>query len=281
MGKGAGCVVAIGVFWSASQALAGPAFTAEAVHMVPGQPTETGRVFVSEQGSRFEFERQGRAVIQIALPGQGIVRTVFPADKTYVEITQPPRTAENPATPCPPPTVARCERTGTETLNERPVEIWKITLNPLPGQPLPGQNASTGFLRIWWDAERKLALREQYPDGGTSTTVLRGRVDYEGRSVEHWQMTITSSEGKTMRMAHWHDPELQTDVREEHANGAVRAFRNIRMVAPDPAWFAVPAGYRRIDPQAAYRGPQEPSSKGVPSGKAPAETPGGYPPAEP
>ncbi|KAF0118512.1 MAG: hypothetical protein FD149_651 [Rhodospirillaceae bacterium] len=212
----------------------------------------------------------------MTLPGQGLVRTVFPADKTYVEMTQPPQTAERPATPCPPPAVARCERTGTETLDGRAVEVWKITLNPLPGQ-----DASTDSLQIWWDAEHKLAAREQYPDGGTSTVVLRGRIDYEGRSVEHWQMTMTSSKGKTMQMARWHDPELQTDVREEHANGAVRAFRNIRLVAPDPAWFSVPAGYRRINPQAAYREPQEPSSKGMPSGKAPAETPGGYPLAEP
>ncbi len=250
MGKCAGLVaVGMGMFLTASPALAAPAFTAEAIHAPPGQSPETGRVFISEQGSRFEFERKGRPVIQIMLPGQAVMRLLFPEDKTYVEMTQLPQSKiAHPKTPCPLPEVAQCEQTAVETLNGRSVEVWRITFNQMPGDLAAGKKSiASGPIQIWWDAERKVAIREQYPDGGLSTTTLRGRVDHQGRSVEHWQVTLTRPDGETVQMSRWYDPELQTDVREERPNGTVREFRNIRLVAPDPAWFAVPAGYRRVD----------------------------------
>ena len=251
MKKFLGIVAAIctSIFVVTSPARAAPAFTAEAIHTPPGQSPETGRVFISEQGSRFEFERKGRPVIQIMLPGQEVMRLLFPEDKTYVEMAQlSPSKMESPATPCPLPAIAQCERTAVETLNGRPVEVWRITFNQIPGDISTGQQSvASGPIQIWWDSERKVAMREQYPDGGASTTTLKGKVDHQGRSVEHWQITLTRPDGETVRMSRWYDPELQTDVREERPNGAVREFRNIRLVAPDPAWFTVPAGYRRVD----------------------------------
>ncbi len=251
MEKCAGIVTAIclGMFFVTAPARAAPAFTAEAIHTPPGQAPETGRVFISEQGSRFEFERKGRPVIQIMLPGQEVMRLLFPEDKTYVEMAQlPPSRMESPTTPCPLPAIAQCEKTTVEKLNGRPVEVWRITFNQIPGDISTGQRSvASGPIQIWWDSERKLAIREQYPDGGSSKTTLRGKVDHQGRSVEHWQITLTRPDGETVQMSRWYDPELQTDVREERPNGAVREFRNIRLVAPDPAWFTVPAGYRRVD----------------------------------
>ncbi len=286
MRKGTGFTVGMGVFCGVLLAtfpvLSAPAFTAEAVHILPGQSPEAGRVFISEQGSRFEFKRKGQSVVQIVLPQQGIMRLLFPRDKTYLEMTQSPQPTTNRSmTPCPPSAMAQCEQAGAETLSGRTAEVWRITFNPIPGQESSPRAA--GFLQIWWDAERKLALREQYPDGRSSTTVLRGRVNHQGRSVERWQVTLTGSEGKTLQMERWYDPELQTEVREEYPNGTVREFRDIRLVTPDPGWFTVPVDYRQINPQAiqgngsggALTVPRQPGEAYTPNG-----TMGDYPPTE-
>lgn len=229
------------------QALAAQAFTSEVIHTHPGQSPRVGKLFVSDQGSRFEFEHNGKLSVQVFLPILGVVRLLFPQSKTYVETMQSPLhpAMDQLLTPCPPLPVAHCERAGMETLNGQKIEVWHVNF-----EPMSDQESSTPF-QIWWDAERKLAVREQYPDGRTSTAVLLGQVTHQNRQVEHWQVTLAGLEGKTTQITNLYDPELQMNVREEHPNGSVRELRDIRLVLPDPAWFDVPTGYQRLDPQQA------------------------------
>lgn len=253
MGKLAGVAAGALLLAAGGSALAAPSFTAEVVQSQAGQQPETGRMFMSEQGVRLEFQSQGRRTVNILLPRQGLMRVLFPDERTYFEIqaaaAQPPGT--RPETPCPPAQSARCERTGTDRVGSAQTEVWRITPSAPtpPGQQKPSRAA--GPFQVWWDPIRRVALREQHADGAWAQMALVGTTTREGRKVEQWQTTITDTDGKTRRMTRWTDPELEVDVREEFPNGGSRELRDIRLVKPDPVWFEIPAGFRRIDPSQA------------------------------
>ncbi|MBF0563259.1 MAG: DUF4412 domain-containing protein [Alphaproteobacteria bacterium] len=237
---------------------ASPSFTAEAVQLSPGRGSESGRVYISEQGMRFEFQRQGHPVVQIIQPRQGLMRILMLQEKTYMEFrgaAMPDALAEKPTTPCPSEREVHCERTGNDTLNGAPVELWRITsLIQGKGQPDPGP------IQVWWDPRNKVVVRQQIPDGSNVTTSLSGHVSYQGRDVEQWVTTYTSANGKSQSATRLHDPELNVDVREEMPTGAVRELRNITLTKMDPAWFVVPADFRKVEANGAKPPGSAPSS---------------------
>ncbi|MEO5373495.1 MAG: DUF4412 domain-containing protein [Alphaproteobacteria bacterium] len=261
------------VLLTAFEASAGPSFTAEAVQTQQGQPPETGRIYFSDQGMRMEFQRQGRPVVQIIMPGQGLMRILFPQDKAYAEIKGPaaPDFATRPESPCPPPEAGRCERLGTETIDGVATETWRITPAAQPTQPAQtgAQAGAGGSFQVWWDRQRRLPLRERHADGSTAQTTLKGKVSFQGRAVEHWETTFVGTDGKSRRAARLHDPELDVDVREDYPSGATRELRNIKLVPVDPGWFAVPADYRKVDPGQAgtQPGPALGASGSTPAGR--------------
>ncbi|MBF0130830.1 MAG: hypothetical protein HQL33_12650 [Alphaproteobacteria bacterium] len=267
MGGKGGVAVALIVLASAADALAGQAFTADAVEVQPGKPAETGRVYHADQGMRFEFERQGHPVVQIFLPAQGLMRVLFPGEKTYLEFQGPTagsRPADaKPETPCPPPQVARCERIGSDAVNGIATETWRVTPLAVPAQADARPVAPPGPTIVWWDKARKMTLRDRGADGASSETRLTGRKQYEGRSVEVWETTFVASGGQPQRTVRWHDPELDIDVHAEHPNGAVRDLRNVVVTKADPAWFALPSDYRRLET------PPKAAPSGGPSGNYP------------
>lgn len=254
----------------ATDALAGRSFTAEAVETRAGQPPETGRVFYAEQGMRFEFRRQGKSVVQIFLPGQGLMRVLFPEEKTYLEFQGPVSSSRladtKPETPCPAPNLARCERVGSDTIDGVAAEIWRVTpLLPPNVQAAPLQ----GPTDIWWDKQRKVALREKGADGSLVQTRLTGQKQHGGRTTDLWETVLTGPDGQPRRTVRWHDPELNIDVHEEHPNGSIRDLRNIVVTQPDPAWFTLPSDFRRLETP-----PRGPAPQGTENG---GRDPGNHP----
>jgi hypothetical protein len=101
----------------------------------------------------------------------------------------------------------------------------------------------------WIDDQRHMSLRDVWPDGATTESVLEGTESLEGRETERWQRTTTTAGGNRQTTTLWYDPELQLAVREELPGGSYREINDIR-VAPQPAeLFAVPEGYRRVEPE--------------------------------
>lgn len=247
MGKLTFTAAASLVVLASTGASAGPSFTADAVQTQPGQPTEAGRVFFADQGMRFEFQRDGRSVVQIIMPRTGLMRMLYPQDKIYAEVQGPatPDFATRPETPCPPPEAAKCERIGVDTIEGLSLETWRVT--PVPSKTGAAAAQPGAPFQVWWDKQRHIPIREKHADGSSAQTSLRGKMSFQGRSVEQWETTFVGSDGKTRRAARLHDIELDVDVREEYPSGATRELRNIRLAPPDPAWFTVPADFRRVD----------------------------------
>ena len=77
------------------------AYSATAIHGLPGQPTTSGAITKSGQNMRLEFEQNGHTVVQILLPEQGVMYILDPSTKTYMEMRgqagpPPPEAAQLP-----------------------------------------------------------------------------------------------------------------------------------------------------------------------------------------
>lgn len=218
-----------------------PSFTAETVQSHPQHGTVQGRMFVSEDGSRMETTVQGRQVVDITLPRQGIKRLLFPQERTYMELIGPAveqgRSVLSPENPCLLAGKGQCQKVGESRAGGAPVEQWSIS-------PEQGQ----GPIVVWWDVRRKMPLREEFPDGRVIQVTFKGQVRHDGRPVEHWETTYHAADGKTQTSTQYYDPELGMPVREEFPDGSRNELRKIRVTAPDPSWFAVPADFQRIEP---------------------------------
>lgn len=214
----------------------GVSFTADAIQTHPQQGSEQGRLFVSDRGMRMERSQQGQTIVQISLPAEGIVRMLNPQHQTYMEMRTPaggPGSGIKPENPCMGLGADRCKKGGIEAIGSAKAEKW--TLTPEQAQ---------GPIAIWWDPDRKLAVRQQFPDGTAMQMTMAGETTWEGRKVEKWQMTSTSAKGEVQKAEQLFDRELNMAVREQFPNGVVRELKNIKLVKADPAWFEVPKGYK-------------------------------------
>ncbi|MEO5337393.1 MAG: hypothetical protein H7841_10945 [Magnetospirillum sp. WYHS-4] len=246
----------------------GVSFTADAVQKHPQQGTEQGKLFASDVGMRMERSQQGQQAIQISLPQEGVMRVLFPDKQTYVEMRggAGPGSGIKPDNPCMGLSGDRCQNLGTDTLGSVKTEKWRISADQ-----------SQGPVTLWWDPERKIAVRQQFPDGSSMQMAMTGETTWEGRKVEKWEMTSISAKGEQQKAEQLFDRELNIAVREVFPNGVSRELKNIKVVKADPAWFEVPKGYRQQElPQA----PQGQAPQGqMPSGMSGMQgQPGGYPP---
>lgn len=225
-----------------SQAWAGGvSFTADTVEKFPKQGVQQGRMFVSDQGVRMESSRQGQQVVQISLPKQGVMRVLMPRQRTYMEMKVPAGSGgptAKPDNPCGGLDKKSCQRIGTEDVGGIKAEKWKISLPK-----------ATGPVMAWWDTERKMMLRQEFPDGSMAQMTYQGPTTYEGRKVEKWETLRVSAKGEQQKMQQLLDRELGITVREQYPTGAVRELRNIKIVKPNPSWFAVPQGFVKQQPQ--------------------------------
>jgi hypothetical protein len=183
---------------------------------------------------------------------------IVPEQKVYMQRDFNTGTAANPITPptdsnpCASVPDAQCKKVGTDTLYGRAVSQWEMSVE---------RDGETLNSLHWMDDERHMSLRDVWPDGSTTESILQGKEMLDGRPTERWKQTTTGPDGKTHTTVQWYDPELRIAVREEMPGGLFREIRDIR-VAPQPAsLFEVPAGYTQVqgEPQADTPGaPQKP-----------------------
>ncbi len=232
-----------------------PAYAADAVYRTPEGTESTGRVVKSGPDMRLEFTEAGRAVVQIIRRAEGRMYVLDPASRSYFTVQGEPDPQAGTAAyeaPCDPNVTAMtCRFLGNEVTSGITAELWEI------GQP--GDPAQVS--RILWDGARHRALRQEYPDGTVMALAFQAMVQIEGRSVEHWVITVNVPGQGPLSGAWYYDPELRVELREELPTGEVRSLRNIVVGAVDPAAFSVPTGWTEIT---APQPPGPGSGTGVP-----------------
>lgn len=240
-------------------------FTADAVQKQGGQSLQSGKLYVSTAGSRFEFEDQGRQIVQIQLPTQGLMRLLFPSDKTYLEFKTEagaPTPDSRPQDPCKPAPDLACKRMGEEQINGMKLERWTVKPEGAPGD-----------INIWWDRERRMPLRQVLFDGSTMQAVMTGSQNHEGRNVESWEITYTSPNGQFRRGMALYAPDLGATVLEQQPGGTMRELRNIVVGKIDTKLLEVPEGYTKLA--------TPPPTAATPPPGQPAATPGAAQPQSP
>lgn len=223
----------------ASTALAGPQFTADTVQMQPGQEMRSGKLFVSDKGVRFEYQQDdGQMVAQVLLPSKNVMRVLFPVSRTYMEIDVPHGASlveTRPDVPCKASAEVECVKEGDDPANAGLVR-WTIrTRTPQT------------MVRVWWDAKRKMAVREEYMDGRVMQATLRGSETYEGHAVEGWETVYLTPNGQYRRAMSLYSAELGLSVVDQMPGGSVRQLRNIQIGAPDPKLFVIPENFKKVE----------------------------------
>ncbi len=241
--------VAGGAAGPAAAADAIPAYAADVLYQMPDGSESTGRVVQSGPDMRMERNDGGRAMVQILRQGEGMMYMLDPARQVWFKVrTEPDPQAGSGAykAPCGETMMSAdlCRRLGTEVASGITAELWEI-----------GPPGGADVSRILWDGTRQRALREQGPDGTVLTRTFQAMVEIEGRSAEHWAITLTRP-GQPPESGAWYfDPELRVDLREEIPGGPTRSLRNIVVGPVDPAAFAPPAGWTEVEPPVARRAP--------------------------
>ncbi len=228
---------------AAQQTTPATSYSATAIHAVPGRPETSGIVIKSGENMRLEFEQNGRKVIQILLPEQGVMYILEPQSQTYFELrgqAVPTTVGAGTATPCNEQSnLALCERVGNDTVSGISVERWLLSSQP---QAKP--------LSILWDPTRRQALRQDFPDGSSMIMKFKSMQTLNGRVTEHWSIETRAAGRDPMTGGWWFDPELRVAVREELPGGEVRRLENIIVGAVERSAFVVPEGWQKRDPAA-------------------------------
>ena len=222
-------------------ACAGPQFTADAVETAPGREMRYVRLLAGEKGSRFEFQMGGQPVVEIVLPAEGKVLTLFPLDHTYLEgqtAIGVPFADSQASSPCQPqPEGAECKKEAEgAAAGPAGLERWVIVHKGVPEEE-----------RVWWDTQRKMAVRQEYADGREMQATMRGTNGCSRTaSLRTGKSSNMMPNGMYKRGFSLFAPDLGIAVAERQPGGVVRELRNIQPGAPDAKLFEVPENYKRI-----------------------------------
>ena len=129
----------------------------------------------------------------------------------------------------------KCKRLGEETVNGVVAEKWEF---------LAKQGRSEVHAVQWLDPDRKVAVREELPDGQTVERTLLGETALDGRTLEQWEVSRTRN-GTIEREVQYVDPRLKVVVRQEQEDGRITALRNITEGSPPSTVFELPEGFQR------------------------------------
>jgi hypothetical protein len=225
-------------------------YTATAVHQNPGAPGTVGRITKSGQKMRLEFTQDGRDIIQILRPSEGVMYILDPATRTFFEVrgSAVPATADQGyTTPCPTPPVAMCDRIGDDIISGIRVERWALT-----------DDTQKKPLIVSWDSTRRRALQQEFPDGSKNLLSFVAMEDLNGRQTEHWQIIRTVPEQDPEFGEYWFDPQLRVVTLEILPDGEIRRLDNITVGPVDDAVFQVPVGWQPqiATPEAAPQTPR-------------------------
>lgn len=233
-------VLFFGMLPGAANAGAKKPFTATTVQTMPNVGEQRGKIFVANDGIRFEFQDNGRDVVQMIMTEKRMMRLLFPADKTFIESQSPadaPTMNPNNATPCPASPALTCTKINDEKFGDIKVERWHVVIKGNPA-----------ISTLWWDPKRKMTVRQEYPDGRVMQMNMTGTEDFYGRRTERWDISYANPNGQITNAMRLVDLDLGIIVMERGASGVTRELRDLKVVKRDPKWFEVPNGYQRIEP---------------------------------
>ena len=222
----------------------GGEFSAEAVQYDPqsGAWRSAGRVLVSADRMRLESELPGERRVWIIDAVRHRVWQVDPEARTYTEMRDVPSIPLLVATTMPNESgsacqsgAMKCKRLGEETVNGVVAEKWEF---------LAKQGRSEVHAVQWLDPDRKVAVREELPDGQTVERTLLGETALDGRTLEQWEVSRTRN-GTIEREVQYVDPRLKVVVRQEQEDGRITALRNITEGSPPSTVFELPEGFQR------------------------------------
>lgn len=219
----------------------GVEFVADAVQSVPGQQPKSGKLQVGQKGSRFEFVENGQSIVHITRT-DGIMRVLFPANHAYMEFKAPPGAVPasmTPEAPCAPAPGIECRLEGDEETPLGKLQRWSIIAKGAPGP-----------MHVWWDAARRMPLRQEMPDGSTMQAAPKGTQSFDGRTVETWDITLATRDGQQLKGLVLYAPDIGLTVKEQQPAGATRELRNVKVQALDPQLLEVPQGYTQMEPPA-------------------------------
>lgn len=215
-------------------------FSATAVQSVKGQPSQTGQIFVSDSGTRFEYLERGREVVKVILHKQNTMRILFPKEKTYMEIKAPadtPLPESDDDTPCPTLEGLSCQKIADVKFGTLDVEQWRQ-------DHAPSQTTSM----LWWEPVRKMIVRQEFPDGRIMQLALGGNVTFDNRQTERWDISLAMPGGEIATAYRLIDQDLNIIVKEESpTSGMSRELRDVKVMGSDQGWFDVPGDYKRIE----------------------------------
>ncbi len=216
-------------------------FTADAVETRPGQQLRYGKLTVKDHLSRFEFQVRGNPVVQITDKTANITRFLSPLSRTYFEVKGTPDAATDGdfanASPCPKAPNIKCVKDRDEQLGGFKVEKYRISADQIK-RPV----------YVWWDPERKMALRREYLGGGVQQMIMHGVMPYDaGRKAENWEVLYMSPFGSYQRGSVQYDRDLGIAVMQNFPNGVSRSLNNIKVEKVDDALFAIPERYKKVD----------------------------------
>lgn len=247
MRRAAGILLAAGLgafgFMSA-QAESNVQFSGQAIQSSPEGKSRQAQLYVGNNQVRLERGRNGKDVVEIYDMKNRRMLLLVPQVKTYMQRDIPEEPGGNPmlpakdSNPCAVLKDAQCKKIGTETLYGRPVIQWEVTM----------ENKGKLVRSLHWiDDQRHMSLRDVWPDGSVTKSILQGKELRNGRDTERWQRTTTLPDGTKETTTQWYDPELQIAIREELPGGFFREITNIHVAPQAPELFQVPAGYRRVE----------------------------------
>lgn len=226
------------IFAGAQAQQTGKPFSATAVQLTPSGTIQT-KVFIGKNAIRNEYQQNGQRVIEIIYPDENRRVLLFPQEKTYMEQHAPAfpdhRVADE-GSPCADLPGTLCRLIGEEKVNGIDTEKWEFS-RVEQGRPVHSIH--------WVDKQRKLPVREFFPDGSTIEMHLLGEETISKRNAEKWRRQIMRASGERSQFLQWYDPELKLVIREEHPDGYVRELRDIKPGTPDKSLFSIPQGYER------------------------------------
>ena len=240
-------VLGLAVLWLANTGMAyeiAVEFSADAVQKSPARPDYRARMFVSKDAVRTESMMNNVKVVEIINSKNGTYWLLIPEQKLYLEQqrgpTEPARTKHKSAnaTPCAAMPNTKCRLLSKETINQRQTEKWEFSVER-DGQQYRSLH--------WIDVERKMPVREFFPDGTLSELQLVEMEMINQRKTEKWIKLITGKDGRQSQSTQWYDPELKLAIREELPGGFFRELNNIKVGKQDKKNFRVPADYIKTD----------------------------------
>ncbi len=221
---------------------AGPVeFSADAVQRSPDSEPVTAHMYVGAAGVRKEYTVNSQALVEIFDYANGRAVLLNKDQKQYMEQKASSgglKDWNNASTnPCDGLEGASCTKLGQEQLQGRTVEQWQMTMT---------QDGKPARALYWIDVERKMPLKQIFPDGTVSELHYLGSEAVNGRNTEKWEMVTTRSNGETMRSQQWYDPELNIAIREQLPGGFSRELTNIQVAKQPDSLFQIPADYKLL-----------------------------------